>query len=158
MNTFGIDYLGLDNPSSFLAGIKDPQVAKQELSSKFPNDIKRCIKEFNRWAKANGYRKSSIMKVAKSTKTLVWKNLAKGVASCGCAVVLAIEVALTPLQAGAEPMFIDGKPVESFDDSIPKSECDGVDKKEESSILDYISEEEIDALSAEDAQKFWEVL
>ena len=158
MNAVGIDYLGLDNPSSFLAGVKDPQVAKQILSSKFPNDIKRCIKEFNRWAKANGYRKSSIMKVAKSTKTLAWKSLAKGVASCGCAVVLAIEVVLTPLQAGAEPMFIDGKPVETFDESISQSECGGVYVDEESSVSEYISEEEIDKLSAEDLQKLWEVL
>ena len=126
-NSFGIDYLGLNNPSSFLDGVKDFDTAKKLIETKFPNDKVRCLQEMRRWNKAMGLRQSSIKRIVRITKAKSWcaSSIFGFAATCACNITLVIDIILTPSQIGAEPIFIDGKPVEHFDETISEGSALG---------------------------------
>lgn len=107
-NKYGLyDQLGLTEPSSFLNGIKDPEIAKKLIEEHF-SDTQRRIDEFRRWCKQNGYRKSSLLKTTRFSKKASLSGIVKGVRRCS-SILLIFEVIFTPLDAGAEPLIIDGQ-------------------------------------------------
>ena len=159
-NSFGIDYLGLNNPSSFLDGVKDPDTAKKLIERKFPNDKVRCLQEMRRWEKAMGLRQSSIKRIVRITKAKSWcaSSIFGFAATCACKITLVIDIILTPSQIGAEPIFIDGKPVEHFDETISESECAGTTVDEEYYDDECLSDEGIENLSEDEANEMWKSL
>ena len=172
-NSFDFDSLGLDNPSSFLAGMTDADAVKNKLRDLFPNDPKRCMKEFQRWAKANGLKRSSLRRTVKSTKSILWKTIAKRsgkfAVKCMCHIAFTIEIVLIPMSAGAEPEIIDGKPVPYSSTSSEitkekevevqsKSECDSQSYGGNVDEGDFFSDDEIEKMTTEDAKMFWESL
>ena len=106
------DVLGLTEPSSFLNGIKDPETAKQLIEQHF-SDARRKIDEFRRWCKQNGFRRSSILKTTRFSKKKVLSGIVKGAKRC-TGLLLFVQIIFSPLEAGAEPLIINGQLVEDM--------------------------------------------